>query len=491
MANIGSLTVSLAARTDKFVKGLGSARLSLNKFVAAASKMAVGAAIGAVAAGMAALGLATRNAFREMDAVGKQADRIGIMTESLVSLRRASKRAGASQQELDSALERMNRTTGMAIQRNGAAIRAFENLGISIDQLIHMPTERRIGAISDALSNIEHPALRAAAAADIFGMRSRNVINLLMQGSGALDDARRRADQLGITFNRIEARKIEMANDAWDEMSIALQGVGNQIALVLSPLFAKLGEIGVNSLMSINGEASRFEKIMDVTVNVIISVMAMVQNVVNVIIYTLTSLGSFIITLGGFISVAVHKLIDGVLKGIVWAGEKIVGVISNIPGPFSVASKGALESIKELSKGIEREAKIQEKIFMLVSLGSIETFKKTADSWGRIFSGKTGGELRDAWDKMNADFESRAGKSSGNVKNMFEDLIPDIEKIERSITQRAGTLEAGADISIAAMAMSGAGSIDRDQLAEQKQQTKLQEQMLAALRGPQTAMVGA
>src|SRR5690606_33147654 len=106
---------------------------------------------------------------------------------------RAADLAGTDSESLNKGLQRMNRSVGMASQGMMTQVRAFDALGLSIQDLMAMSTEERLGAIADGLLGIEISAMRATVAADIFGARQLNMLNVLAEGSAGLNEARKRA----------------------------------------------------------------------------------------------------------------------------------------------------------------------------------------------------------------------------------------------------------------------------------------------------------
>ena len=69
----------------------------------------------------------------ELDEIGKSAGKVGVTTDEIQKLRFAAEQTGGSASELDKALERLNNSIGEARQGTGEGKKAFEQLGISLN----------------------------------------------------------------------------------------------------------------------------------------------------------------------------------------------------------------------------------------------------------------------------------------------------------------------------------------------------------------------
>jgi uncharacterized protein (TIGR02217 family) len=132
------------------------------------------------------------------DAIGKTADKIGVGVEALQELRFAAKASGIEQQTLDMALQRFVRRTAEAAQGTGEAKDALAQMGIALrDQDGHLRrSEDLLSDVADAFARIEDPAERVRLAFKLFDSEGVALVNLLSDGSGALDQIRERARDL-------------------------------------------------------------------------------------------------------------------------------------------------------------------------------------------------------------------------------------------------------------------------------------------------------
>lgn len=240
--HISSLNVVLGATVAPFVSAFGSLKGIVNNFTSSIGSASstllkftgVGAAIGAIAGG-AGLGLLLHNQLEAIDSTAKLSDRLGISTESLTGFQHAASLAGVSNEQLSGGLEKMLKNLGEAAAGSDTAKAAFQSLGLNATDLANIPTDQAFEKISDALKAIQNPAQRAAAAVAVFGKSGQELLPLLLQGSEGIKAAIKEADALGLSFNRIDAAKVEEANDAVRRMQSAVTGVVRSITIALAP----------------------------------------------------------------------------------------------------------------------------------------------------------------------------------------------------------------------------------------------------------------
>ena len=152
------------------------------------------------------------------NAIGKTADKIGVGVEALQELRFAAKASGVEQQTLDMALQRFTRRAAEAAQGTGEAKDALAQMGIALrDQSGNLrSSEDLLGDVADAFARIEDPAERVRLAFKLFDSEGVALVNLLSDGSGALEEMRERARDLGIVLDEHLVRDAERARTELD-----------------------------------------------------------------------------------------------------------------------------------------------------------------------------------------------------------------------------------------------------------------------------------
>lgn len=234
-ASLGSLTAALG---PALLGAATAATAGIAIVVAGFAALAAGAA--AAVAGLGALAWAQ---FGNIDALAKTADKIGITTEALASLRHAAEQNGTSVSTMDKGLEKLRINVVKAAQGSKALEESFGLLGLSAKNLASLPVDEQLNIVADALNNVENANLRAKLATDIFGKAGQEMLLTTRIGSEGLAAMADEAEHLGITLSREAAGAVELANDAFDNMKKAIQGVGIQLAPLLAPFVEQLSKI--------------------------------------------------------------------------------------------------------------------------------------------------------------------------------------------------------------------------------------------------------
>ena len=199
-----------------------------------------GALIGVATVG--GLGALIDRSISAADAIGKTADKIGVGVEALQELRFAAKASGVEQQTLDMALQRFTRRAAEAAQGTGEAKDALAQMGITLrDQDGHLRrSEDLLADVADAFARIEDPAERVRLAFKLFDSEGVALVNLLRDGSGALDQMRERARDLGIVLDEHLVRDAERARTELDTLAQVISANLTRAALEAAPVLADL-----------------------------------------------------------------------------------------------------------------------------------------------------------------------------------------------------------------------------------------------------------
>ena len=222
--------------TDKTAAAFKSVMGSATRLAAAAAK--IGAAF--ATAGVAAAVALTKMSMANIDNLAKTADKIGITTQALGGLRHAAELTGVSAGTMDMAMQRLTRRVSEAANGTGEAKDALIELGINAETLEQLPLDKQMEVIADRMKGVEKQSDKVRLAMKLFDSEGVAVVNTLASGSAGLKVMAKEADALGITVGRVDAAKIEMANDAGTRAKGVFTGLGNQLAVAFSPI---IGEV--------------------------------------------------------------------------------------------------------------------------------------------------------------------------------------------------------------------------------------------------------
>jgi len=324
MGVIRSLVVNLSARTVDFSAGMNSAGKSLRRLMSdvgsASLKIAkFGAAMG-VAAGAAAVGgltLLAKSSADAIDSTAKVADRLGVTTEALVGLRHGADLAGVGAEQFDGALTKMVRGIGEATVKGGPVADTLSAIGLSAEDMARVSPDQQFLRIADAMQNLTNPTERVNVAMQLFGKQGAAMINVMGGGSEAIKAMMADAEALGLTFSRVDAAKVEAANDALSRMWKIFEGLGNQIIIQLAPFI----EVAANKLTDMGAKGLNGGQ----------TVIRVFEWIASAVAKTADFLSLF--TAGWEALKATVLLVTaGVVKAIDWVGGGIVKLLNLIPG---------------------------------------------------------------------------------------------------------------------------------------------------------------
>lgn len=249
-ANISAFSTGMSAAI-KPLKQLGSQVLSLGGMI---SPMA-GAFVGL--AGAAGVGALIKGQMDAIDSTAKLSDRLGISTVALTGLEHAAGLSGVSTETLTGGLEKMLNTLNDAATNGGAAAATFQKMGLDATKLANETPDQAFKDIADGLVGIQNPAARASAAMDVFGKSGQSLLPLMLSGSEGIKQAQEEAAKLGLTFSRVDAYKIEAANDAMSKMGDVVTGIGRSLAIQFAPYITAAADALVGLATSGEGMGSR------------------------------------------------------------------------------------------------------------------------------------------------------------------------------------------------------------------------------------------
>lgn len=220
--SIGTLKASLILDDRGFVGGFNKAKTTastatssitgtIGRFAATAgsSMLAIGTAAVASAASISTL----KNSFDSIDRTAKLADRLDITYESMQKLSLAADLAGADSEKLAKSMLFMARTIGSGGK----------------------PLDQRFFEVADSIAKIEDPAVRAKEAMRIFGRDGLENLNLIIQGGKGIRDSAAAIDKFGLGISRVDAAKVEAANDAITVLSTVTKGFVDKFAVEFAP----------------------------------------------------------------------------------------------------------------------------------------------------------------------------------------------------------------------------------------------------------------
>jgi len=247
MANLGTLTIDLVAKTGSFIGPLDKAGRQAKKTskdvndsfsdsLKSVTKWGLG--LGVVATG-AAVAFAKKS-IDAASAINDVAKAASVSTDTLQEMRHAASLSGISFDELDGSLQRFNKSIGEARAGSGSLYSYLKKTDQALLDQVRSAnsTDDALNLIFKAMKNVANESDRAALAAAAFG-RSGVKLSVLADDYETL---RKEAQSLGLV---IDSQLIKNADEAGDKLETLSRVIGAQLTtavLNLSPTIQKVAE---------------------------------------------------------------------------------------------------------------------------------------------------------------------------------------------------------------------------------------------------------
>ncbi len=235
---LADLAIKLSADMVEFENDMGrAARLAkkrsnqMKRDFSLAMKAITGASI---AAGGALVGMVKITA-NVADNMQKMSQRLGVSTEFLSQMRHATELTDVTMENLSKSVSKMSKSINDAHNGLSTSTRAFEALGITLEQLQGLDTEGQFLLIADRLSKVESQTIKTGAAMDIFGRSGTELLTLFAEGADGIEAMRQEADKFGLTISKDAADASAQFNDQLTRLSNQMQGVAESIGLSATP----------------------------------------------------------------------------------------------------------------------------------------------------------------------------------------------------------------------------------------------------------------
>ncbi|MFD2704087.1 phage tail protein [Salibacterium lacus] len=242
MATLSEMSVKIGADTSGFEKGMQNAAKKMDSV--GKGMRNVGGAMtkwvsGPMAGATAGLGALVGKTAQAGDEAAKNARKVGVSTEAYQEYQYALGQAGMSSEDTDKALGRLNQRMGQAAAGNEKYADALTGVGVNMEDVKNgsISTDEAMMQSLETLSGMENEQERAAAATELFGTKmAREMMPALEAGAGGIEDARKKAQELGIVIGDEAAQKSEAFNDKMEDLGARMKGLGQEIGSKLIPI---------------------------------------------------------------------------------------------------------------------------------------------------------------------------------------------------------------------------------------------------------------
>jgi hypothetical protein len=276
--NFGRVNVSITASTGGLTAGLASAGKQLSGFQGLVSRMTGGMGSGFASATLGVLGLgrgastaavgvailsgamkslllplgviaaltapfvAIGKAMAYAEGVQNLSTELGVAAGQLQVLQHAAGEVGVSQEQLTVGLRRTARMTSELASGTPAAVKAFQGLGLTMQDMAGLDTAAQFSLIADRIAALP-PEMQAAAAIDIFGRSGQGMLNFLRQGGDGIREMDTLLTNLGVKMSGEQTAAIEGMGDAIGRLILPVKGFILQFTAGIAPAITAVSNL--------------------------------------------------------------------------------------------------------------------------------------------------------------------------------------------------------------------------------------------------------
>ena len=346
MSVLSTLVIDLKGNSAHFQNELKKANAKSKSFAkkVRANSAAVVKSLGAIGTvGAVALGAIYKQSSANIDALAKQADKLGMTTQALAGLQHAADLTGVSGKALNKGLLDMTVKVQDAAKGTGLAKDALKELGLNAQVLAKMSPDQQFKKIAEAMKGVEDHGNKVAIAYDLFGAKGTDLLNTLAMGEEALNKTAQEAQTLGLALNRVDAAKVEAANDAMTRSAGVVSGLGNTITVTLAPYVKAISDEFYNSALEVGGFGEFTTKAMSV--------------VVESVAYTANAIHG-LKAVWKLVKLAAAAAITGILEGLEWLDSGLTSFLNALPGVEAKTSSfisGMADAMREQMNTIQTD----------------------------------------------------------------------------------------------------------------------------------------
>jgi hypothetical protein len=379
----GRAFVELFADDSQMVRVLKSAEKRLKNFGAGIRNVGLGLA-GIGAAIIAPLSVAAKTFADVGDSLDEMSQRTGVSVESLSQLQFGLDLAGSSLEGFEKAIRREQKTLAEAASGSKSARQAFADLGLDWKQLVQLSPEEQFLAVAEAISQIDDPGRRAAAALEVFGRGGAELLPLLTMGADGIRKLKAEADGLGLTMTTQNAQAAAAFADAMDTVAKVVRQLVITIGGALAPALTQVSQYFLAGLAAVQAWVAANQQVVTVVAAVAAGAVALGT--------ALAGLGVATSAIGSGIGVvaSAFSAVSGLLSGIV----TVVGALASpvgllVAGLAALAAatidwSGAWASIKDfgasalqtLAGGFDALQQAAQPVFAAVAASASELWQK-------------------------------------------------------------------------------------------------------------------
>lgn len=191
-----------------------------------------------------------------LDELAKSSRNLDLAVPEFQTLSLVAEEAGVGIDTFTQSLGFLQERLGdVSLRASGEAVEAFEILGISIENAANQSQLELFQNIAEALGDISNQSQRVFLARRLLGESGGRLIGLFRSGSlrEQIQEASSFLQNTGISFSRQELQGVELVNDRFARLGLAIDGVYRNLIIKFSPSLLYIA----NELTETFGELNR------------------------------------------------------------------------------------------------------------------------------------------------------------------------------------------------------------------------------------------
>lgn len=272
--NVFDLMATISLDASKYEKGLKNAEKKSNSFknaVKNATKV-VGAVSGAVTAGGGALFGFAKKSSDATDKIDKMSQKIGMSRQAYQEWDYILSQNGASVDSLRGGFKKMTAQIDKVIEAGDTSGTAFENLGMSIDDVKGKSREEIFESIVKGLQSMDDETQKASTASDLLGKSAMELAPLLNQSAKSTEDLKKKSHDLGLVMSDEAIDSGVKFQDTLDSLQRSFGAVVSKIGVSVMPTVQKFADYIIKNMPSIQKVMKKAFKTIENVVTVVIDV---------------------------------------------------------------------------------------------------------------------------------------------------------------------------------------------------------------------------
>ncbi len=248
----GSAYVRIFGDKSALVRELKGAGTDLSNWASSAGRIG-GALLGVGAAGGAGLAKTTQMFANTGSELDDMSQRTGVAGSKLSQFQYGLEQSGADLPTLETGLKKMQ--DGLVWPSDTQKANAtLAELRINASKFRGATGDEQFIQLAEAISRIEDPAARTAAAIDVFGKSGTQLLPFLKEGRAGIEALMSESDRLGLTLSDDDIASAAKLGDTYDRVAATAKRAGVAIGAALAPA----AEEAANAIAEATGAASKW-----------------------------------------------------------------------------------------------------------------------------------------------------------------------------------------------------------------------------------------